>query len=187
MKRITNADRVKSIRKKRRRPDADGSGTLPDPPAEFQVGQRVALRIGRQTEMGYKAIINTTHEGILYKNEVFQPLKRGQEIDGFIKKLRPDNKIDLCLHEPGYKKVNTLSEKILTKLEAKGGFIAVTDKTPPETISAIFGLSKKTYKKIIGGLYKNRRITIEKDGIRLRQKGKAMGTGATSRLSKNKE
>jgi predicted RNA-binding protein (virulence factor B family) len=106
---------------------------------------------------------------------VFQPLKKVQQIDGFIKKVRDDRKIDLCLHEPGYRKVNALSKKILEKLKDRGGFIAVTDESPPEPIAGLFGASKKTYKKAIGHLYKKRSITIEADGIRLC--GKLSGTG----------
>jgi len=119
--------------------------------------------------MGFIAVINGTHKGILYKNEVFQPLKIGQEIDGFIKKVRDDKKIDLCLQKSGYKAINALSRKIMDKLQQRGGFIAVTDKCRPKVIADLFGVSKKTFKKAIGNLYKKRLITLEKDGIRLRE------------------
>jgi predicted RNA-binding protein (virulence factor B family) len=118
--------------------------------------------------MGFIAVINGTHKGILYKNEVFQPLKIGQEIDGFIKKVRDDKKIDLCLQKPGYKATDALSRKIMDKLQQRGAFIAVTDKSRPKVIADLFGVSKKTFKKAIGNLYKKRLITLEKDGIRLR-------------------
>jgi hypothetical protein len=120
--------------------------------------------------MGFSAVINGTHKGMLYKNEIFQPLEIGQEIDGFIKKVRDDKKIDLCLQKPGYKAINTLSRKIMDTLKQRGGFISVTDKSRPEIIAGIFGVSKKTFKKGIGNLYKKRLITLEKDGIRLREK-----------------
>ncbi len=136
----------------------------------FYEGQKVALLISDRSEMGFTAIINGTHKGILYKNEVFQPLKIGQEIDGFIKKVRDDKKIDLCLQKPGYKAINALSRKIMDKLQQRGGFIAVTDKCRPKVIADLFGVSKKTFKKAIGNLYKKRLITLEKDGIRLREK-----------------
>ena len=137
----------------------------------FHEGQKVALLISDQTEMGFIAVINGTEKGILYKNEVFQPLKIGQEIDGFIKKVRDDKKIDLCLQKPGYNAIGALSRNIVDKLQKQGGFIAVTDKSRPKVIADLFGVSKKTFKKVIGNLYKKRLITLEKDGIRLRTAG----------------
>ena len=136
----------------------------------FHEGQKVALLISARTEMGFVAVINGTHKGILYKNEVFQPLKIGQEIDGFIKKVRDDKKIDLRLQKPGYKAIEPLSQKIMDTLQRQGGFIAVTDKSRPKVIADLFGISKKTFKKAIGNLYKKGLITLEKDGIRLREK-----------------
>jgi len=138
--------------------------------ADFHEGQKVALIISARTDMGFTAVINGTHKGILYKNEVFQPLKIGQEIDGFIRKVRKDKKIDLCLQEPGYRAIDALSRKIMDKLQQQGGFIAVTDKSRPKVIADLFGVSKKTFKKTIGNLYKKRLIALEKDGIRLREK-----------------
>ena len=141
--------------------------TEKDPAFGFHEGQKVALLISDLTEMGFVAVINGTHKGILYKNEVFQPLKIGQEIDGFIKKVREDKKIDLCLQKAGYKVIDVLSRKIMDKLQQQGGFIAVTDKSKPEVIADLFGVSKKTFKKAVGNLYKKRLITLEKDGIHL--------------------
>jgi predicted RNA-binding protein (virulence factor B family) len=135
---------------------------------DIHEGQKVALLISDRTEMGFIAIINGSHKGILYKNEVFQPLKIGQEIDGFIKKVRDDKKIDLCLQKPGYKAIYVLSQKIMDTLQQRGGFIAVTDKSRPKVIADLFGVSKKAFKKAVGNLYKKRLITLEKDGIRLR-------------------
>jgi len=136
----------------------------------FHEDQKVALLISSRTEMGFVAVINGTHKGILYKNEVFQPLKVGQEIDGFIKKVRDDNKIDLCLQKSGYKIIDTLSRKVMDKLQQQGGFVAATDKSRPKEIADLFGVSKKTFKKAIGNLYKKRLIILEKEGIRLREK-----------------
>lgn len=136
----------------------------------FYEDQKVTLLISSRTEMGFVAVINGTHKGILYKNEVFQPLKVGQEIDGFIKKVRDDKKIDLCLQKPGYKTIDALSRKIMDKIQQQGGFVAATDKSRPKVIADLFGVSKKTFKKAIGKLYKKRRIILEKDGIRLQEK-----------------
>ncbi|MDP4207152.1 MAG: S1-like domain-containing RNA-binding protein [Bacteroidota bacterium] len=136
---------------------------LPD----YEEGQEVDLIICNPTELGYKAIINNAHFGMLYNNEVFTTLRRGQHLKGYIKKIREDEKIDLTLHKPGYEKVEDFTETIVEKLKNSGGFIPVNDKTPSDTIYGLFGVSKKTFKKAIGALYKNRVITIEENGIRL--------------------
>jgi uncharacterized protein len=137
----------------------------------FHEGQSVELVIGDRTEIGYKALINNSREGMLYRNEVFQTLRKGQRITGFIKKVRDDGKIDLCLQKPGHEKVDEVSKKIVDKLKAQGGFISVTDRSAPEIIYGLFGVSKKTFKKAIGSLYKKRLILIESKGIRLIKKG----------------
>ena len=140
---------------------------LDNEPGNFHAGQEVELLICDQTDIGYKAIINGTHWGVLYSNEVFKPLKSGQKIKGYIKKVREDNKIDLSLHKPGYERVDDITDTILNVLKEQGGFISVTDKSSPETINKLFGVSKKTYKKAIGAIYRKRLITMESDGIRL--------------------
>jgi predicted RNA-binding protein (virulence factor B family) len=137
-------------------------------PAGVHEGQKVALRISARTKMGFTAVINGTHTGVLYQNEVFQPLKIGQKIDGFIKKVREDKKIDLCLQKPGYKAIEVLSREIMDQLQQQDGFIAVTDNSPPKVIANLFGVSKKSFKKAVGNLYKKRRIALEKNGIRKR-------------------
>jgi predicted RNA-binding protein (virulence factor B family) len=140
---------------------------LDNEPGNFHAGQEVELLICNQTEIGYKAIINGTHWGVLYSNEVFQPLKSGQRTKGYIKKIRSDNKIDLSLHRPGYERVDDITDAIINVLKEQGGFISVTDKSSPETIHKLFGVSKKTYKKAIGAIYRKKLITIENDGIKL--------------------
>ncbi len=131
----------------------------------FVKGQPVSLVISDETEMGYKAIIDKRALGVLYHNETFQKLRQGQHIGGFIKNVRSDGKIDLMLEKPGYEKVTALSEKILAALQAGGGFLKVGDQTPAEQIQAMFGTSKKNFKKAVGALYKARRILLEADGI----------------------
>jgi len=140
--------------------------------AELREGQKVSLIISSRTEAGFVAVINGDHKGLLYKNEVFQPLRVGQEIDGFIKKIRTDKKIDLSLYKSGYGTIDTLSKKILEAVQKQGGFLAVTDKTRPKIIADLFGVSKKSFKKAIGNLYKKRWITLEKEGIRLQNRRK---------------
>ena len=137
---------------------------------DFVDGQGVDLLIAEQTELGYKAIINNSHWGMLYKNEVFQELEIGQKIKGFIKRIREDKKIDLSLYAEGYKKVENLLDRILASLKKHNGFIPLNDKTPPADIYAFFGVSKQSYKNAIGGLYKKKLISIDADGIRLLKK-----------------
>ena len=135
-------------------------------PIGFNEGDEVNLFIYDKTNIGYKAIIESTHSGILYDNEVFLKLEIGQQIKGYIKKIREDNKIDLSLQKSGYENVDEVMGKILAKLKEQDGFIPVNDKSPPEVISEIFGISKKTFKKSIGALYKKRLIIMDNDGIK---------------------
>lgn len=139
-------------------------------PVNFIEGQPVDLVISEMTPMGYKAIINNTHVGVLYKNEVFQILKQGQEVKGFIKKIREDGKIDLSLQKSGAKAAEELSNKILSTLKEHGNSLGVSDKSSPEAIYRLFGVSKKRYKNAIGALYKKRMITVEEHSIRLIRK-----------------
>jgi len=134
-------------------------------PPDYQEGEEVSLIIYEQTNLGYKAVINQAHGGIVYQNEVFRELSIGQQLPGYIKKVREDQKIDLTLQKQGAQRVDAVSQTILQVLIKNGGRVAVTDKTPPEEIYALFGVSKKTFKKAIGGLYKKRLITIDADSI----------------------
>ncbi len=135
-------------------------------PAVFKEEQPVDLVIRNETQLGYTAIVNHTHQGMLYRNEVFENLERGQQRRGFIKKVRNDGKLDLILQQPGQKKIGGTAQKIFSLLEKQGGFIALTDKSSPEIIYRELGISKKAFKMAIGMLYKRRLVTIEKDGIR---------------------
>ena len=140
---------------------------IEDESVDFEVGQKVSLIIADKTELGFKAIVNHTHWGLLYQNELFQPLKRGQKLDGYIKQIREDGKIDLNLNQPGYGKVVSLTDDILNKLKANNGTLMLSDKSPPEAIYAAFGVSKKVFKQAIGALYKKQLISIDKNGIKL--------------------
>ncbi|MGB5155995.1 CvfB family protein [Desulfobacterium sp. N47] len=136
-------------------------------PVNFTEGQQVDLVIGDITPLGYKAIINNIHVGVLYKNEVFQILEQGQEVKGFIKKVREDGKIDLSLQKSDAKALDDLSSKILNTLKEQGGSLEISDKSLPEEIYRLFGVSKKRYKSAIGALYKKRMINVEKQSISL--------------------
>jgi predicted RNA-binding protein (virulence factor B family) len=176
MAKTGKVDRERGIRKS---PDKRNRITSSAEPNKFphkeqvvyQEGQRVELLICDRTEIGYKAIINDSCEGLLYKNEVYQILRKGQHIAGFIKKVRDDGKVDLCLQKPGAEKVDDVSGRIIDALEARGGFLEMDDKSPPEDIYRLFGASKKTYKKAIGALYRKRLILLESSGISLTKKG----------------
>jgi len=136
-------------------------------PATYKEGEAVNLIIAFKTDLGFKAIINGKHWGVLYSNEVFQPLNYGQEISGFIKKIREDGKIDLGLQRTGHQAGEDIAPQILEMLKEKGGYLEINDKTSAQIIYDLFGVSKKKYKIALGGLYKKRLIKVEDDGIRL--------------------
>lgn len=142
---------------------------LDNVPPEYHPGQEVQLMIHSKTDIGYKAIVNNMHWGMLYQNEVFRPLNSGEQLPGYIKQVREDEKLDVSLQKPGIESAMDLSDRILSMLKEQGGFLAVTDKSSPETIYSFFGESKKNYKRAVGMLYKKRIITMESDGIRLNQ------------------
>ena len=133
----------------------------------FKPGQAVDLLIFGKTELGYKAVINNTHIGLIYRNEVFQTLTHGEKLKGFIKAIREDRKIDLCLQLPGKDAREDLNTRILDHLKKNGGISTLTDKSSPEDIYQCFAVSKKNYKKAIGTLYKKRLICIEEENITL--------------------
>jgi predicted RNA-binding protein (virulence factor B family) len=134
---------------------------------DFRSSEEVDVIIIGETELGYSAIVNGTHLGLFFESNVFEPLREGDARKAYIKQVREDGKIDLSLTQAGYEKVDSISKEILIKLKAEGGFLAVTDKTPPDVIYYMLKMSKKNFKKAIGALYKQRRITIEENGIRL--------------------
>ena len=129
--------------------------------------EEVDLHVQRQTDLGYVMIINGKHTGLLHANEVYRKLYVGNRIKGYIKTIRKDNKIDLVLDKPGYEKVSREEEKILNLLEAKKGFLPYNDKTDPQIIYTVFGMSKKTFKMTIGALYKQRKIELTDKGIKM--------------------
>lgn len=135
----------------------------------FTAGEEVDLMISGKSDLGYKAIINGTHLGLIYQGEVFQPLKFGQTLKGYIKAIREDKKIDLSLQPPGKtrEQLDDLATQILLHLEENGGQSSLTDKSPPDEIYKTFKVSKGNYKKALGRLYKLKRILIEKHQITL--------------------
>lgn len=133
----------------------------------YTFNQEVDLLVADETEIGYKVIINNTHWGLVYRNEIFQRLEKGDHLKGYIKEVREDEKIDVSLTPLGYQKVEGIASIILESLKAQGGFIAVHDKSEPDLIYSLFRCSKKAFKQAIGSLYKQKLITIEPQGIKL--------------------
>lgn len=134
---------------------------------DFIPQQAVNLLIIQRTDLGFKAVINHTHLGLLFHSDVFQNLKMGQKIKGYIKDIRDDGKINLCLQLPTQEKREELSETILDYLKQNGGSSTLTDKSPPEEIYKQFQVSKSNYKKALGSLYRQRIIDIDKQKITL--------------------
>ena len=132
----------------------------------FEPSEAVDLLVYASTDIGYKCIVNHSHWGILFYDDVFERLKIGQRIKGYIKQIREDSKINLCLNLPGYEGIEAFSEAIMETLRKEGGFIPLNDKSTPADIHARFGVSKQMFKRAVGALYKQRRITLEKEGIR---------------------
>ncbi|MCB2209151.1 MAG: GntR family transcriptional regulator [Bacteroidetes bacterium] len=140
---------------------------LNDTPAIYREGEEVDLVIFAKNDLGYEAIINLMHTGMIYENEVFQALHIGEQVTGYIKKIRSDGKIDLSLQKTGYKNMGPNVELILDYLNEHDGSMNITDKSQAELIYATFGISKKNFKKAIGALYKQKIISIGDDVIKL--------------------
>ncbi|PTQ88256.1 S1 RNA-binding domain-containing protein [Agitococcus lubricus] len=137
---------------------------------EFTQGQEVSILVAQETELGYKVIVNHRFWGILYQNEIFKPISKGETLTAYVKRLRTDHRLDVSLTPLGFAKVNNIVDDILAKLAANKGFLALSDKSSPELIYDTLGVSKKVYKQAIGTLFKQRRIIIEDNGIRLAAK-----------------
>ena len=134
-------------------------------PHTYKLGQSVDLLVAEATDMGFKAIINNQHWGLIHKNEVFKFLRNGIREKGFIKELRADGKISLSLQPVGQDAADALHQKIMQLLQEKGGVLLVNDKSDPKVISDLFGVSKGNFKKAIGALYKQGQIVIHADRI----------------------
>ena len=127
----------------------------------------VDLTVYRRTDIGYVVIINNQHTGVLHHNEIYRDITAGDKFKGFIKKIYPDNRIDVAAGKPGYNRVEDETQKILRLLKENNGYLPYYDKTSPEEIYSFFGMSKKTFKMTVGNLYKQKKISLEKAGIKL--------------------
>ena len=135
--------------------------------AEYLPGDKVDILVWQKTDLGFKAIIDNKYSGLLYENEIFSTLQTGMEMKAFVKQVREDGKVDLILQKPGFEKIDDFSKTLLNYIRENDGRIRLNDKSPAEDIYATFGVSKKTFKKGVGDLYKKHLITLHEDGITL--------------------
>lgn len=133
----------------------------------YEPGQEVDVLVWQKTDLGFKVIVENKFSGLVYQNEIFQPVETGMYLTAYVKQVREDGKIDLALQKRGAKKVDDFSEVLLQYLKDHDGFTSLNDKSVAEDIYDTFGVSKKTFKKAVGDLYKKRLIVLEEEGIRL--------------------
>lgn len=136
--------------------------------APYEAGQEVDILIWQKTDLGFKVIIDNQYSGLLYESEIFQPLHTGMQLKAYVKQVREDGKIDLILQKPGQAKVEDFSATLLQYIRDNDGRILLNDKSPAEEIYDTFGVSKKTFKKAVGDLYKKHLVVLEADAISLR-------------------
>lgn len=135
-----------------------------------RIGDQVDLLIGDSTDLGVNVMINNKHKGLIYRNEIFKKVYPGDKTIGYIKDIRDDGKIDVSLQRQGYRNIEPSAEIVLQKLKANKGFLKLNDASDPEDIMHKLQMSKKTFKKAIGSLFKQKLISIEEDGIYLVEK-----------------
>lgn len=136
-------------------------------PVNYQEGDPVDLLVYQYSDLGYKAVVDNRFAGLIYEDEVFRTVAVGDKIKGYIKQVREDGKLDLLIDQPGYGKVAGISRTLLERLEEAGGMLPLCDKTPAEEIYEALGISKKTFKKAVGDLYRQRLIQINEGSIQL--------------------
>ncbi len=132
-----------------------------------QAYEEVKILVTHLTDKGANVIINGIHKGLIYLEDIFEDIRTGDRLKGYVKKIRDDNKIDIVLQPPGYRSIEPNANYILEELKASGGFLPLHDKSSPETIKDTLGLSKKSFKKAIGSLYRDKQIILKEDGIEL--------------------
>jgi uncharacterized protein len=140
---------------------------LSDDDIELQPGEEVDLLVFKQTDLGFKVIINSRHEGLIYHNEIFKPLQIGDMLKGYVKTVREDGKIDATIQKSGFRNMDTNTQRILDYLETHNGLLNLTDNSSPDEIASVLNMSKKNFKKAIGILYKRKIVRLEEDGVHL--------------------
>lgn len=138
-------------------------GEMPD----LETGEEVSLLVYERTDLGHNVVVNNRYRGLIYASETFRVLRPGDQIQGYVKHIRDDFRIDIRLQKAGYEKVEPNAQLILDKLEQSNGFLPLTDHSDPQVIYRTLEMSKKTFKQAIGSLYRERRIVLEEKGIRL--------------------
>ncbi|MAE34268.1 MAG: GntR family transcriptional regulator [Oceanospirillaceae bacterium] len=145
----------------------EASANWPGAADPYQMGDKVKLLIAQRTDIGYKAIVDNTYWGVLHSSQIHKAIRVGQKTEGFIRQVREDQRLDLSLEPIGHQRADSLSKRILQKLEDSGGTLGLNDYSPAELIEMHFGVSKRAFKMAVGKLYKERAIVIEETGIRL--------------------
>lgn len=140
---------------------------LEDTGEELEEGQEVEIMVVKQTDLGWKVIVDDHYWGLVFHDEIFKPLQVGDQQKAYIKQIREDGKLNIALQKQGYEHIEGAAKLILNQLQAKGGFLELTDKSDPEQIKNQLQMSKKAFKKAIGNLYRQRLIVMEPEGIRL--------------------
>jgi predicted RNA-binding protein (virulence factor B family) len=140
---------------------------LSDEAEGVQEGDKVSLVIGDPTDLGVRVVVNHRYWGMVHNSDLFSRLTRGERREGYIKALRADHKLNVALNMPGYAKIDAIAQSVIETLKRRGGFLPVTDKSRPEEIYALFGISKKAFKQALGALYRAHRIVLAPDGIRM--------------------
>ncbi len=134
---------------------------------DYRPGDEVEVLVWQRTDLGMKVIVDNRYSGLLYRSELFTSVEPGMRLTAYVKQVRDDGKLDLTLQKVGYARVEDFSDTLLTYLKEHDGYVALHDKSPAEAIYDLFGVSKKTFKKAVGDLYKKRLITISEAGLRL--------------------
>ncbi|CAM3373596.1 S1 RNA-binding domain-containing protein [Halomonas lysinitropha] len=140
---------------------------IADEATGLRAGDEVALVIADQTDLGYKAVVDYRFWGLLYRDDVNRPLRRGQRVSGYVKRLRDDGRLDLSLLPPGEARLDVVGDQVLKAVRESGGYLPLGDKSDAAEIKARLGVSKNAFKQAIGRLYKRQLIALEPGGIRL--------------------
>jgi uncharacterized protein len=134
---------------------------------QLSEGQEVQILVAENTDLGYNVIVNNQYKGLVYRNEVFKRIYLGDILTAYVKRIRPDKGIDIILQQQGYANTEPNAQRILSALKENNGYLPLSDASNPEQIYKVLEMSKKTFKKSVGNLYRDRKITIADDGIRL--------------------
>jgi len=140
---------------------------LDQKPPHYHEGESVQLMVASKSPLGFNLVVNNAHRGLIYHTDIHGPLKVGDQVQGYIRAIRPDGKLDIALGQAGHRRIGAMSDKVMEVLTARGGRLPYHDNSLPEEIRDTFGMSKKAFKQAIGSLFKERKIVIDPDGISL--------------------